>query len=795
VLCYNGFAIPLRLGFNIEEDITSFLFWMDRMIDFLFLLDVVLNFRTGIINQTGHVEYTGIAYNYLRSWFLLDVVSAMPYELIFLAMYGIVDENSNAAFALPKLLRTARIFKILKMLKLLRLLRLRNIFARWEKALVIKHSISTVIKFFCFIFFIAHWCACAFFAIGAATEENWLQEQALHEGDALITLYVAAFYWSLSTITTIGYGDISARNPSERLFAVAAMIVGSAVYAYGITNIITLVSNINADKLEFRNRMDRLNTYMRFRNLPKSLQADIRNFFYERSGGENWHELLVHERDILNDLSPLLRTKVALLVNKRVIESVPFFASCSPRFILDIIMALRPEYFPPNEYVVQEGDVADRMYLIAKGVVDVLKWDKFKVARLTAGSYFGEMALLNAPEDSVRCASVRTQTYCDFRSLSFAALEEAVVKHPSARTRVLKAFVHAARKRRSDLSDLVKKWQVEDPEAATATEDESGLRVQVKVGLADAKTLKSFYSSPDLLGAAIRQRTSTGSAMVLNKQLETKEESDSDGTLSAVVTDVLEDTAALSHTSAPAPLSSDEPMPREQIARLGSLHQERRERQIRRAQSRASMRADSSEGVPSDGEIKHAASSKRMKKAPSGDASKSAASLRKAISKTHSWVQRRESKRSARAADANSNFDEVRKQTTMERAFINSKVPASGAAASTAHLHSATSLQIPAPNSIMGGRNFVNPVKNTNAQVLKGGIREAVLKKRLGVWGSVPAAGRVRSNAGKPDCCMEGARSQKAPRPQTQFNALNMQLEGLTTAVSTDDSTTDVSNV
>ena len=510
ILCYNGYVIPLRLAFEREDPMTSPVFWLDRLIDFIFLADVVLNFRTGTVTRTGHVVYKDLMWRYLTSWFLLDLVSAVPYELVLLAVTGEVSTTS-AALQAPKLLRTARIFKVFKVLKLFRLVRLKHIFSRFEKALVIKHSVSTVMKFCCSIFFIAHWCACIFYAIGANTQGSWLDKQGLSTVDDLSTLYVASFYWSLSTITTIGYGDISAENPSERLFALAAMIVGSAGYAYGITHVITLVSNINSDRIAFRQRMDRLNTYMRFRNLPKPLQADIRNFFYERSGGENWHELLKHEREILNDLSPLLRTKVALLVNKRVIEAVPFFANCPPRFVMDILMALKPEYFPPMEYVVLEGDVADRMYLVANGRVDVLKWGAYRVSQLGPGSYFGEMALLNPPDKSLRCASVRTTTYVDCRSLSYDALERALARHPQVREGVLRQFVKHATRRRRRLAELMSRWSASDEAAARLYQDERMHKV-VHVQVEEQGTLRSFYRKSGLASGNIRDRRTPAGA-------------------------------------------------------------------------------------------------------------------------------------------------------------------------------------------------------------------------------------------------------------------------------------------
>ena len=45
---------------------------------------------------------------------------------------------------------------------------------------------------------------------------------------------------AVTTMTTIGYGDITPANEYERLFAMFVMVTGTAVYSYGITSVIQL---------------------------------------------------------------------------------------------------------------------------------------------------------------------------------------------------------------------------------------------------------------------------------------------------------------------------------------------------------------------------------------------------------------------------------------------------------------------------------------------------------------------------------------------------------------------------
>ena len=78
------------------------------------------------------------------------------------------------------------------------------------------------------------------------------------------SLYVASLYWSIMSITSIGYGDIAAQphDAHEQAVACFLMLLGAMSWAQVVGTIISVVSTINPDKLKFRTTMDSLNEYM-----------------------------------------------------------------------------------------------------------------------------------------------------------------------------------------------------------------------------------------------------------------------------------------------------------------------------------------------------------------------------------------------------------------------------------------------------------------------------------------------------------------------------------------------------
>ena len=119
-------------------------------------------------------------------------------------------------------------------------------------------------------------------------------------GDA----YVVSIYWAVTTMSTIGYGDIKPTNTAERLFAMFVMFVGAGIFTYGITNVVTAVATSNKAALEFRERLDALNVYMEAMQIPTHLRRRLRTYFQHLEQTS----LIFRESHLLADVSPELQT-------------------------------------------------------------------------------------------------------------------------------------------------------------------------------------------------------------------------------------------------------------------------------------------------------------------------------------------------------------------------------------------------------------------------------------------------------------------------------------------------------
>ena len=303
-----------------------------------------------------------------------------------------------------------------------------------------RHSASSIAKFLGFIIYLNHVLACIFYLIGdyerGEGRISWLDHESLENQRSNLPLaYLYAFYFSLMTTTTIGYGDVHPVSASGRVFALVAMAIGACVFSYGVTHVITLMSSLNKQEQAFREKMDRIATYMSFRNLPPSLRSDVREFFHYTHSTKTEKRMLEVEKEILAEMSPSLSHEVVLYVNRQIVDKVVFLREVDHRFFQRIVRNLEPATFAPNELVMKEGEIGKKLYIISKGVVELLKTEKMRRVDTRAdGGHFGMISIVpNGPTKGKRVCSIRTMTYCDFRTISKRAFNRGLRRYPGVK--------------------------------------------------------------------------------------------------------------------------------------------------------------------------------------------------------------------------------------------------------------------------------------------------------------------------------------------------------------------------
>ena len=435
-ILYLMFMVPLDVVMDIEPfSISSGLFWVSRVLDVMFITDLVLNFYTAIDVGDGIeivIDKKEIARRYLRGWFAIDLISSVPFDLIlWLASGAPQGEESSGYFRTTRLLRFSKIIRVLKILRVMRLQRLSRLQDTSAASGFQFQWLFGGGKYIAGIMYCAHWLSCIFIFILVETDAKDHKIMLLEGAER----YIAALYFTFTYLTTIGFGDIAADTWEQRIFMIFGLTIGSFTTTYFMSVIINLVVTKNQEKTKKRLLMNRIEEYMLYRQFPDSMQRHIRE--YVRLVNNN---TFTDEGTILKALSPELRKKCTEYNYGSFLRTVPFLTDCDRQktyFIEELALQMKTVYFAAEDLIARKNDFDDRCWFIELGSCKIFHCSseerkRFKV--LQVGDRFGETALIS--NRFVIDYYVRAISWTGLITLHHDSFAEVLALYPRARRHI-----------------------------------------------------------------------------------------------------------------------------------------------------------------------------------------------------------------------------------------------------------------------------------------------------------------------------------------------------------------------
>ena len=419
MIIYSAISVPYRICFDAPA--TGMFGSLEQAVSFLFLVDVIFNFNTAYVEgEKWVIDRPAIAVRYLQGWFWIDFPSCIPVGLLDALMSG--DQGNFG------MLRFLRLFRLLRLLKLLRLA---TIVAELEDRFDLNLCFLRIMQMLLALIFLAHILACFWFYMAAVVgiDPEILTWVSAYRDGYLIeeppsVQYLASMYWALTTLTTVGYGDIVATNDAERGYAVFALLMGALVFGYMISSIASLVKALDRQGGLTEERMDEIKEYMRWRKLPRELTVRMRRYY------ENYYDMRTafDENAILGNLTPSMRMEVVRHVFKDTLGKLPLFASKLDRKLQVAIFSLfKPVAAMAKEVIFSRGEMPLSMYILLKGCVEAVKtMDSSHLYRVKLRQFFGTAVLTGRRYDSTH----RSITKCDLFSISAEDLRELFHQFP-----------------------------------------------------------------------------------------------------------------------------------------------------------------------------------------------------------------------------------------------------------------------------------------------------------------------------------------------------------------------------
>lgn len=319
---------PVQVG--VMESKMSFFFCLSLCVDAIFLVDMCLQFFIIYpVKKSRGVEmehrHSKIVIHYLKTWFVLDIVTIIPFDLLSLVLE--VDGLQS--------MKTIKIVRLLRLLKLMRIFKTSRVFHRIEIALSVPYQRVALFRFLVILLLVCHWQGCIWamtLTFGMEDVPQWIDSVVEAEkannitplsSESGVKLYIAAFYFCSYTMTSVGYGDIGPKNLLERVVCTLIILISGLCWAYILGEVCGIVGDMNKDAQNFRRKMDNLNHMMAERGIPDFMRRRLRSFFLSNKESTQY----MTQKQLLREMSPALQGEVAMTLNSVWISRVSFLKS------------------------------------------------------------------------------------------------------------------------------------------------------------------------------------------------------------------------------------------------------------------------------------------------------------------------------------------------------------------------------------------------------------------------------------------------------------------------------------
>jgi voltage-gated potassium channel len=428
-----------------------------------------------------------------------------------------------------------KVFRAIRLVKLLRIRRSSAYLASISHMVEVNPGIIRILKFFLVFLVLAHYLSCAMFFVGTldyldvyGNTVTWLTQTTIvdSEGNEIILAlaplaeqYLWTMYWTITTMTTVGFGDILPITESEVIMSIFTMIIGGGVFSFIVGNTASLLTRLDSKGAELEDLKERISDFMQANRIP----------FYLRDQCERWiefqHNNSVHlPVELTQSLSDTLRAELYVFVNRGFLERTAVLRRHLPakktstltsdamneehtdgrnqdeRFLGMLMEKCREQHLCPGETIFIQGCRSVDMYFIEQGQVDItrLRPDGSSSCVLTTlytGAVFGQDSFISK-ENERRTYTARSRTWSKLKVINTQNLKEIALLFPRLKAHFLQDLESFSQQfeRSLQLSMLL------DDRIGTNVSGSAALPSGIVSSILEAASLVKFWKDPEIVG-------------------------------------------------------------------------------------------------------------------------------------------------------------------------------------------------------------------------------------------------------------------------------------------------------
>ncbi|KJH45596.1 cyclic nucleotide-binding domain protein [Dictyocaulus viviparus] len=385
---------------------------MDSIVDVIFFADILLNFHTTFVGPGGEVviDPSIIRQNYFKSWFLIDLLSCLPYDIFY--MFKRDDERIGSLFSA---------------LKVVRLLRLGRVARKLDNYL--EYGAATLLLLLCAYVLVAHWLACIWFSVGEYEvrikmdnplfPDGWLFRLAndlkspyntnlsnrtrlvggpsrtssyisckfflttltsgiitllsinsLSLNEILLLNYgIARLYFTMSCMSTVGFGNIASTTDNEKVFGVCMMIISALLYAAIFGHMTTIIQQMTSATVRYHDMISNVREFIKLQEVPKELAERVMDYVVS-----TWAMTKgIDTQKVLGYCPKDMKADICVHLNRKVFNEHSCFRLASDGCLRSLAMFLESNHAAPGDLLYHTGESVDALWFVVSGSLEVIQ--------------------------------------------------------------------------------------------------------------------------------------------------------------------------------------------------------------------------------------------------------------------------------------------------------------------------------------------------------------------------------------------------------------------------------------
>lgn len=394
LLFWTGTVLPFKLAFvdfHIPEslDVPAWFAWLERLVDFLFLIDLLVTFFFSYTDLDGNevMSFKLVVWNYLTGYFIINLIACIPDPLV-TEIVKIVTANSDqdrqeGTHELARIGRLNRMSRLPRLVRLVRLVKLITLITKskfWQSIEGLRGL--RIANFVAISVWCTHLMACGMYMTASlhdSAEQTWVYRRVDGEGMSLIEKgageqWSHAMYFTLTIFTTVGFGDMSGFTVGEMCYIMVVMVIGLVLNGIIVSEIINVITSLGDDVVQLANRRQLVKAFVRHTYLDDEMADLLQDWVdttkYSYTSRKDTPEVVELLTRIPHDISETLPLKVyggELSMNLFLTVCLKQEGRLPSRLSLMIAIYAEESYYSAGELIYQIFDHPVNIFLVIGG--------------------------------------------------------------------------------------------------------------------------------------------------------------------------------------------------------------------------------------------------------------------------------------------------------------------------------------------------------------------------------------------------------------------------------------------